>query len=664
MKLVYKVNLAVLGLLVFSAALVGVFFVSSFRSIKAETYRWFDASAGNLASTVGNQAKEALTYFDYKAIEDALKKQVQGDKNLLFIRISFGKELKEAREAGSAAAGPHRAAEVEIKDEDKVVARVTVHYATAVLEQKLSALVWRLTLGAGLTLALLLVTLYLLVLQLVNRPLLKIIDHAHVTAGGNLTTTVDVRASDEFVNLAGTLNKMTDNIREIVKNVRRAFGDLNQVSTDITDVSHRIADGSQGQASAVATVSSSIEEMNASIKSVVQSVEHLFTLAGESSSSMLEMAASVEQVAVNAEGLSGAVEKTSSSIAQMTVSIRNVAENVGRLADLVASTSSSITEIDSVVREVERNSGQGHELSREVARTMTEEGLVGLRRTAEGMLEIRTSVSEAADVIRGLEARSHEIGSILGVVNEVNDQTNLLALNAAILAAQAGEHGRGFAVVAEEIRELSARTASSTKEITRLIQSVQKEAKNAVAAMDNGTQSVENGTRIVEELGETLKRAAEDSEKASAASRIIALSTTEQYKGIKQISASAQRISEMSQEIARATREQSAGSTEIMRASEEMRELAMQVKRAMSEQAKGIKLTSRASEESARLSQQVLEASREEARASELVVKNIGAIQDVTVSNAEAVKKLDQMVGVLGAQAEYLAQEIGRFKID
>jgi methyl-accepting chemotaxis protein len=445
--------------------------------------------------------------------------------------------------------------------------------------------------------------------------------------------------------------------------VRAAFADLEVVSRDVAGVSHRIAAGSAGQTGAVGTVSSSIEEMNASIKSVVGNVESLFALAGESSSSMLEMSASVEQVAGNAEGLSASVERASSAIGEMTVSIRSVAENVGRLADLVAATSSSITEVDAVVREIERNAAEGHELSREVARTMGEDGLAALERAGEVMHAIRAAVGQAAAAIRGLEARSHEIGGILGVINEVNDQTNLLALNAAILAAQAGEHGKGFAVVAEEIRELSARTAASTKEITALIASVRRETAGAVEAMEGGTLRVEEGVRTVEALGETVRRAAEDSEKASAASRGIAQATAEQYKGIRQVTGSAQNINEMSREIARATREQSTGSAQIVKAAEEMRDLAHQVRKAMAEQAKGIRLTSRASEESARLSQLVLGATREEAQGSDLVVKTIGSIQEVSNTNAAAVKRLDQMVTILAAQAELLKQELGRFKI-
>ncbi|HEY6000804.1 MAG TPA: HAMP domain-containing methyl-accepting chemotaxis protein [bacterium] len=664
MKLATKVNLAVAALLAASAVAVGSFFVVSYGALRDETYRWFDANGRNLAATLGGQVRDSLAYFDYNAIEAGLKKHVSDDRALLYASAAFGAGLKESREAGDPKAGPHRPYEAEIKGDGGTAVRVTLHYSVAGVEAKLRALVTRLALGVTLTLAALLVVVHLLLQRLVSRPLRSLVRHAEATAAGDLTASVALDSKDELGTLAVTLNQMTANLRTMLGKVRTSFTELEVVSQDIAGVAHRIAEGGAGQSDAVATVSSSIEEMNASIKSVMQSVESLFSLSGESSSSMLEMSASVEQVAGNAEGLSASVERASSAIGEMTVSIRNVAEHVGRLADLVTSTSSSINEIDSVVREVERNAAQGHELSREVARAMSEDGLVALGRTGEVMHGIREAVGQAAAALRGLAERSHEIGGILGVINEVNDQTNLLALNAAILAAQAGEHGKGFAVVAEEIRELSARTAASTKEITALIASVRKETSGAVEAMEGGTRRVEEGVRAVEDLGAVIRRAAEDSEKASAASRGIALATTEQYKGIRQIAASSQDVTEMSQEIARATREQSSGSAQIVKAAEEMRDLAHQVRKAMAEQSKGIRLTSRASEESARLAQKVLEATREEARGSELVVKSVGEIQDVTHTNAAAVRRIDEMLRGLQRQAGLLGEEIARFRVE
>ena len=195
-----------------------------------------------------------------------------------------------------------------------------------------------------------------------------------------------------------------------------------------------------------------------------------------------------------------------------------------------------------------------------------------VRRTIEGMDNIREQIQETSKRIKRLGESSQEIGNIVELIEDIADQTNILALNAAMQAAMAGEQGRGFAVVADEVQRLAERSTNATKQIEALVKTIQADTNEAVISMEASTSEVVSGAERAEVAGEALKRIQEVSSQIAEEIEAIAGDAIAQSEDAKTINDTMSVIQEITNQTSEGTGQTSQSIEALAQMAEQLRE--------------------------------------------------------------------------------------------
>ncbi|ACB53664.1 methyl accepting chemotaxis protein [Crocosphaera subtropica ATCC 51142] len=387
----------------------------------------------------------------------------------------------------------------------------------------------------------------ILAAYLANRVTQPIINAAHAVeqiGDGELDTRIEVTGNDEIAKLGSNINRMVDQIQTLLveqeeatrqrleaqqdskqqqliaekerqqqqqlqNELMRLLSDIEEATNGNLTVRAEISDGQIGiVADFFNAIIESLRDIVTQVKQTTQQVN--LSLSGDEKS--------IQELAQQSQGQAQQIQQVLNSVEAMAQSIQQVSANAQAAAQAA------------------RESSQTAQLSGDA-----------MDNTVNSILQLRDTVGETTKKVKRLGESSQQISKVISLINQIALQTNLLAINASIEAARAGEEGRGFAVVAEEVGQLAAQSAAATKEIEKIVETIQRETSAVVEAMEVGTAQVVEGTNLAESTKESLGKIVVVSRQIDDLLQSISQTTVSQADTSKSVTQLMEEVAQVSQ---------------------------------------------------------------------------------------------------------------------
>jgi methyl-accepting chemotaxis protein len=373
----------------------------------------------------------------------------------------------------------------------------------------------------------------------VTAPVALLLEHVSRVGQGDLDSRCSYEATDEIGQLAGELNKMTEELKtaretteQQAQTEQEASAALQAKVDVLLNVVKQVGAGDLTQDVSVKG-EDAIGQLGQSLEKLIQDLNQNMTAISRNAQTL---AASSDELTSSSQAMAANSEETSAQAGTVSAAAEEVSKNVQTVA-------AGAEEMTASIKEIAKNA---HEATR-------------VATSAVKMAEL-TSLT-----IGKLGESSTEIGKVIKVITSIAEQTNLLALNATIEAARAGEAGKGFAVVANEVKELAKETAKATEDISHKIDAIQGDTTEAVKAIKEIREiigqvndismtiasAVEEQTATTNEIGRNVSEAAQGTTDIARNITGVAQSAQSTASGATETQAAAGSLSQMAGDLQR-----------------------------------------------------------------------------------------------------------------
>jgi methyl-accepting chemotaxis protein len=644
---------------------IGFFYM---RSALLESLQKRMSRAASIAA--GGSTGPLLSY-DYAPI-DAYLDEIMKDNDILSVQVSDseGKVVRERSrktDYEASALNPFlfknvMSLRVPVMSSGSKVGEVAIGYNARSINSDMSASLFSISLYQIVMLLAVGITMLFLFNRNIRKPVSEINGAIEKITKGELSTYVPDLGEDEIGSMAKGIAYLAESLSATVSKLNSTAVNVSMAIKQVDVTYNNVIGSTRKQSDSIKGIIKSIHGADKARSEINDKAEKLSGVSTENVSSLIQMKATAEEIAVNTQRLFKATEDSYSVVAELAHTAKAISKHSNEALSAVEETSASVEEIGASVREVEEHARESSRMAEKVKEITSETGMMTIVNAVEGMENISLEVNKSSEIVQHLGARSSDIEKVLSVIRDVTEQTNLLSLNAAILAAQAGEHGKSFSVVADEIRALSERTASSTREIGGIVKTIQNDIRDAVFSIDSAKVKVEEGNTLVLRVGDALREILTASEHSTEMTKSIERATEEQSLGLGQITAAIEDIRKMMHNIAKSTGEEDNALSYLLEGVGEVKEVADLSKRGTEEQAVGMRGISKNLELANDVLNGISEAVLRQKQVNDGIVGAMEHIDGLGIATVKEMEDVSMSLNTLAGEIDTLKKEMEVFK--
>jgi len=233
------------------------------------------------------------------------------------------------------------------------------------------------------------------------------------------------------------------------------------------------------------------------------------------------------------------ITQTASAVEQITSMIETTASNADQSKENSAKSQESVSEAQSAAKKLNTD-------------------LVSLEESVstldQQILKVMSSFNDVVSYMQSIDQKT-------ALINDIVFQTKLLSFNASVEAARAGEFGKGFAVVAEEVGNLAQMSGRVSNEINTIVREslgkvtniVEDSQKQFEQLLRENRKLVQQGVMTASEFDKIFENVVSNVHIVAEKVNEISTATSEQAKGIREISQALIQLEQATQKNASAS---------------------------------------------------------------------------------------------------------------